>query len=220
MMKTIVLIPAHNAGRTIGDVVRKVKQLGFSAIVVDDGSTDKTFDSAKQAGAVVITNEINMGKGVALRNGFRYILDNNDFDAVIMMDADGQHDPASLNDFIEKAELTNADLILGNRMDNIKKMPISRFIANRFMSGLLSYKIGQKVPDTQCGFRFIKKDLLIKLDLSACRYEIESEMLIQAARLSAHIELVSIMSIYGNQYSNINPIVDTWRFIRLMMKYK
>jgi glycosyltransferase involved in cell wall biosynthesis len=215
-MKTIVLIPAHNAAHSIGDLVKQITAFGFSAVVVDDGSTDNTIDSAKSAGAIVIKNEKNLGKGAALRNGFKYILGNSDFDAVIIMDADGQHDPVSLNDFVKNAGLTGADMILGNRMDNTKDMPLVRVIVNRFMSGLLSAKLGKKIPDTQCGFRFIKKGLLAKLNLSTSRYEIESEMLIQAARLGGRIESIPIKSIYSGQTSRINPFIDTLRFIRLM----
>ena len=215
-MKTAILIPAHNAAETIVEVVKKVKDLGFSVIVVDDGSTDRTFEFAKEAGAVLLKNQKNMGKGAALRKGFEYILTSN-FDAVITMDADGQHDPTSLYDFVKKAQETKADFILGNRMHNVKNMPWIRILTNRFMSRLLSKKIGQHIMDSQCGYRFIKKALLENLHLSTLRYEIESEMLVQAAELGAVIDSVPIPSIYDGHKSRINPVVDTWRFIRLMM---
>lgn len=216
-MKIAVLIPAHNASQTIDKIVTQVKALGFSVIVVDDGSTDKTFEIAGNSGAVVLKNEKNQGKGAALRSGFKYILAS-DYDGVITMDADGQHDPASLADFAGKAESDDSAFIVGDRMSHTAGMPQVRVITNRFMSYLLSKKIGQCVPDTQCGYRFIKRYLLAKLRLSTSRYEIESEMLIQAARLGIRIDSVPIKSIYTGQSSRINPLIDTLRFIKLMLK--
>lgn len=218
-MKTVILIPAHNAADTISGVVNQIRQRGFSVVVVDDGSTDATFQRAKEAGADVLQNEKNLGKGAALCNGFRYIL-SKDFDAVITMDADGQHDPASLKDFIQKAESSGSTFILGDRMHRASGMPWIRVLTNKLMSWVLSKKTGQYVSDTQCGYRLIKKDLLTRMELRTSRYEIESEMLIEAARLGAKIESVSVKSIYTGQSSHINPVIDTWRFIRLMMSFK
>ena len=216
-MKTVVLIPAHNAEQTISEVVNKTKALGFASIVVDDGSTDKTYDDAKAAGAIVLKHEKNLGKGAALRTGFRYAQDS-DFDAVITMDADGQHDPALLNDFVKMAVSADSVFIVGNRMDSTAGMPLVRVLTNKFMSWLLSKKMGQYVPDTQCGYRFIKKTLLQKMQLRTSKYEIESEMLIQAARANAKIDSMPISSIYAGHKSRINPFIDTLRFIRLIMK--
>jgi len=218
-MKTAGIIPAYNAADTVGAVAKKVKDMGFFCVVIDDGSTDDTYKNAAAAGVVVLKHEKNMGKGRALRTGFEYIL-KNDFDAAIMMDADGQHDPESLKDFVNAAELKNSAFIVGSRMHNTKAMPKIRVMTNKFMSWILSKKMGQYVPDTQSGYRFIRKDLLAKMTLSASRYEIESEMLIQAARLGAHIDSVPISSIYTGHKSHINPIVDALRFIRLMITLK
>src|SRR3989338_1111228 len=99
-------------------------------------------------------------------------------------------------------------------MDCTGCMPRLRVITNRLMSRLLSKKTGQHIPDTQCGFRFIRTGLLAKMQLSTSRYEIESEMLIQAARLGSRIDSIPIKSIYSGQASRINPFVDTLRFIR------
>ena len=219
-MKTVILIPAHNVDKVVAEVINNVESLGFPVIVVDDGSDDNTYESAKSTGAIVLRHEKNLGKGAALRAGFDYILNpstGSGFDAVITMDSDGQHDPALLNDFIKNAESNNSAFISGNRMHNTAAMPGIRVFTNRLTSWVLSKKIGQHVPDTQCGYRFIKKDLLVKIRLRTSHYEIESEMLIQAARAGARIDSIPVSSIYAGHNSRINPFVDTFRFIRLIL---
>ena len=159
-MKTVILIPAHNVDKVVAEVINNVESLGFPVIVVDDGSDDNTYESAKSTGAIVLRHEKNLGKGAALRAGFDYILNpstGSGFDAVITMDSDGQHDPALLNDFIKNAESNNSAFISGNRMHNTAAMPGIRVFTNRLTSWVLSKKIGQHVPDTQCGYRFIKR---------------------------------------------------------------
>ena len=100
-----VLIPSYNEAKTIGAIVKDVMSRGLSAYVIDDGSTDETSENARKEGAVVIRLDINMGKGGALREGFRYIA-NKGFDGVIIIDGDGQHEVASIPDFIKKIPLT------------------------------------------------------------------------------------------------------------------
>jgi len=218
-MNIVVLIPAYNAADTIGALVKKVKELGFFCVVVDDGSTDDTYKNASSAGVIVLKHEKNMGKGAALRTGFDYILKGG-YDYIVTLDADGQNDPLSIKDFIGKAEKSGASIIVGNRLLDTAGMPWIRVQTNRFMSWLLSKKIGQRVPDTQCGYKLIRKDLLAKLKLCANHYEIESEMLIKAGKAGAKIDSVVVSSIYSGQKSHINPIVDTLRFIKLIMTLK
>lgn len=219
-MRIAVLIPAYNAADTVGGVVKKVKALGLVCIVVDDGSTDNTYTNAASAGAVVLKHEKNMGKGAALRTGFDHILNpstGSGFDVVVTMDADAQNDPLLIKSFIARAEETGADFIVGNRLLDTAGMPWIRVQTNRLMSWFLSKKIGQRVPDTQCGYRLIRKDLLAKLKLCTSHYEIESEMLIKASAVGAKIDSVAVLSIYSGQKSHINPFIDTLRFIRLMI---
>ena len=159
----------------------------------------------------------NQGKGASLVKGFKYALDNN-FDAVITMDADGQHLAQDLPSFIEQASDPDIHIVLGNRMLNVEKMPYLRVITNKFMSWLISIISKQVIPDTQCGFRLIKKEVLKKIELSTSKYETESELLIQASRLGFKIKSIPIRSIYGREKSQINPFIDTLRFIRLIFK--
>jgi hypothetical protein len=109
-------------------------------------------------------------------------------------------------------------MIIGNRMLDTASMPRHRIITNRFMSTMISRLSGCYVPDTQCGFRLIKRDTLQKIKLESSNYEIESEMIIKAARAGCTIESLPIKTVYEDERSRINPVFDTIRFIILMVK--
>jgi len=213
-MKICVIIPAYNEAKTIGGLITEIKRLGHEALVVDDGSTDDTAVLAEEAGAVLIKQGSNLGKGICLKDGFEYAKQRG-FEAVIAMDADGQHSPDDIPKFIEKSQGSQASMVIGNRMENTRNMPLLRVLTNRFMSWLLSKKCGQKVPDTQCGFRLIKKEVLEAVTITTSHFEIESEMILKAAKQGFKIESIAIKSVYGREHSKINPFIDTIRFTRM-----
>ena len=216
-MKICVLIPSFNEAKTIGQIIKDLKTKSLAVCVVDDGSKDATADIARREGAVLIQNPKNMGKGAALRNGFSHIL-KGDFDAVLIMDGDGQHTIEDVDRFIAEEKYLGADMIIGNRMLDTSSMPGHRAITNRFMSTMISRISGQYVPDTQCGFRLIKREVLQNIKLESSNYEIESEMILKAARAHFNIESLPIKTVYKDERSKINPIMDTIRFIILMVK--
>lgn len=216
-MKVCILIPAFNEAAAIGRLVRKIKDLGFPAVVVDDGSSDNTGEAAAASGATVITHTKNEGKGTSLREGFDYLL-KTDYEGVITMDGDGQHDPSSISDFIKFALSSDAGIIVGNRMAHTQNMPLDRRLTNKFLSWLTSIIAGQSIPDTQCGFRLIKLKALRELELISDKYEIESEILIKASELGYKIDSVPIKTIYSGQASKINPIVETGHFVKMFIR--
>ncbi|MBI4972430.1 MAG: glycosyltransferase family 2 protein [Candidatus Omnitrophica bacterium] len=215
-MRTCVIIPTYNEENKIGELVKQIRQLGLETVVIDDGSADNTSRVAQDNGAVVLRNDRNQGKGASLIKGFSYA-SNNGADAVITMDGDGQHRPCDIVNFIDLAKFSKARVIVGNRMSKAKTMPLIRLWTNRLMSWFISLVVKQKIPDTQCGFRLIKKEVLEKLKLCTSKYETESEILIQASRLGFKIESVPIKTIYAGEKSQINPFVDTLRFIRFII---
>ena len=106
-------------------MVAAVKQRGFEVLVVDDGSSDQTFDYAKQAGARVIDLSMNLGVGGALQSGFKYAI-RNQFEAIVQIDADGQHPVDAIELLIERANTSDSDVVLGSRfLDANTKMQIS-----------------------------------------------------------------------------------------------
>lgn len=216
-MKVCVVIPAYNEAKTIGNLIKQLKQQNLDIVIIDDGSIDNTYQIAKASGASVLKNDTNQGKGISLTKGFNYALSCN-FDAIITMDADGQHEPQDIPVFLNSAAHSNNTIFIGNRMANVKNMPWLRLITNKSMSWLISSIIKQHIPDTQCGFRLIKKDGLERIKLQSNKFEIESELLIKASRLGFKIESVPITTIYTGEKSKINPFIDTLRFIRFIVK--
>ena len=218
-MKTCVIIPTYNESKSIAEIISLLHQQNLEVVIVDDGSSDDTAEIAGQSNAAVIRNPQNQGKGAALIKGFEYALSKG-FEAVITMDGDGQHLPKNADSFIRIAQDSKSQLLIGNRMQMPSGMPLIRQLTNRLMSWFISALIKQKVPDTQCGFRLIKKNLLKQLKLNTNRYETETEILIKTARLGYQIKSIPIESIYRHEKSQINPLVDTYRFIRFIIKEK
>lgn len=217
MTKICVIIPAYNESKAIGAVIKETKRYVSDILVVDDGSADDTPSVAKNCGAFVLSFPKNKGKGEALKDGFKYALVNN-YDAVITMDADGQHLPSDLPKFIDAACPDCVGIVAGNRMADPHGMPLIRVATNFLMSSIISLVCKARIPDTQCGFRLIKCALLKKSRLVSSKYEIESELLIKACKLGFKIESVPVKSVYTGQVSLINPVVDTWRFFVMLLR--
>lgn len=218
MMKTCVLIPSYNVSSTIGGIAKEIKDMGFDVIVVDDGSTDNTERAAADNGAIVMRHVKNLGKGASLKEGFDFILRMTNFDFVVIMDGDGQHSPKDIQKFIVHARKQSDDIVVGNRMGLTRNMPFVRNMTNRIMSSVLSTLCGQRIPDTQCGFRLIRRGVLEKIKLESSKYDLESELLIKASRRNMKIASVPVESIYRDELSRIHPVKDTIRFMSLLLK--
>ncbi|MBD3380545.1 MAG: glycosyltransferase [Candidatus Omnitrophica bacterium] len=216
---TLVVIPSYNEARAIGQIVADIVDMGMSVLVIDDGSTDNTEKAALDAGAMVIRHKVNLGKGYSVREGFKYAMEKLSFEWMIMMDGDGQHHTEDIPIFLNATHSSDCTIVNGNRMLSTGEMPVVRFFTNRFMSGMISLICGQRIPDTQCGFRLIKVEALRKLDLVSDNYDIESEMLMQASRKGMKVKSVPIRTIYGEEISEIHPVKDTLRFFRLIWRF-
>lgn len=216
-MNGCVVIPTFNESKIIYKLVSGIKKFGLDVLVIDDGSRDGTAELARNVGAIIISHSRNMGKGVSLRDGFKKVVNEN-YDFIITMDGDGQHSPDDIENFIRTFSEQNSDIIVGNRMDDSKNMPFIRWITNRAMSMIISSICKTYIPDTQCGFRLIKTSVLRDMVLSTSNYEIESELLIQASKKNYRIKSIPIVTIYEGQVSQINPLVDTIRFFRFILK--
>ena len=213
------VIPAYGEEKHIGDVVRRTRQQLDHVLVVDDGSNDQTAARAREAGAEVIVHPQNRGKGEAIKTGLRHWLDRQ-FTYVVILDADGQHLPEEIDRFVNAASTLDAQLFIGTRMNDLSGMPPLRRIVNRYMSKRISRTCGQRIPDTQCGFRMLHRQLVPDVLGGANRFDYETEMLIFASRKGYRIESVPISTVYCDEVSSIHPIRDTIRFFKLMRRYR
>lgn len=215
-MKICVVIPAYNEERAIGPLASEIRSRGLDVLVIDDGSTDSTAVAARGAGATVLSRMPNRGKGASLATGFSWALEHG-YEAVITVDGDGQHHPEDIAQFLTVAA-KGYGIVVGNRLHNPRSMPLTRLLTNRFMSWIISSVTGQRIPDTQCGFRLITREVLEGVKVETSKYEIESEILIKSARKGFTIASVPIKSIYLNEQSYINPVADTFRFVRYLWR--
>ncbi len=216
---TIVVIPSYNEARTIGRIVLDIVKMGLSVLVIDDGSVDSTERIALDSGAMVIRHRQNLGKGFSVREGIKHVLEKTNFEWMIIMDGDGQHHTEDIPILMGATRAGGTDIVIGNRMLYPKTMPSVRYWTNRFTSWVVSGACKQRIPDTQCGYRLIRTDALKKMKLTSDKYDIESEMLLQAAEDNMKIRSVPIRTIYGEETSEINPIRDTVKFFRLIFRH-
>ncbi len=217
--KGCVLIPAYNEGERIAAVVRDVLKVCPNVVVVDDGSPDNTADAARGAGATaVLVQTPNQGKGAALNRGFEHAREKG-YEFVVTVDGDGQHAADDIPAFVD-AYAQGVPVIIGNRMSDTATMPFIRRLTNRFMSWLISRKMGQRVPDTQNGFRLYKTSVIPEMQTGSQRFAAESEILLDLAANGVEMGAVPIQVIYRDEKSKINPIKDTWRFFKMLQNWE
>ena len=216
--KTAALIPAYREAAHIAEVVRRVREQLKTVLVVDDGSPDETAELARQAGAEVIVHSQNGGKGAAIKTGFKVLMERG-FDYVLILDGDGQHLPEDIDSFLSAAALAPGGLLVGNRMHQTAGMPLVRMLTNRLMSRLISGLCKQPIPDTQCGFRMIHRDVIPSLFCESNAYDYETEMLLIASRSGHRVGSVPVTTVYADETSKIHPLRDGLRFMKLLSRY-
>lgn len=218
-IRVAAVIPAFNEAGAIGSVVTGIRGIVDQVFVVDDGSADETSRRAAEAGASVLRHQRNAGKGNAVRTGLTRVMEG-PFTHVLLLDGDMQHLPAEAATLINAAAESGADAVLGERRFFRENMPASRYHANRLGSVVLSWFIGVRLRDTQCGFRIFRIDALRRLRLRATGYEIETEMLVKVRRRGGRLASVPITAVYGNEQSKLRPVRDTTRTCFLAVYYR
>ena len=208
-----VLIPAYNESAHIGQVVTDARKY-LPVLVVDDGSTDSTAETAVNCGAQVIRQVPNQGKGTALRAGFLSCIQQG-FEAVITIDADGQHDPSEIPLFVEEYQNSRCGLIIGRR--DFSSMPFIRRCANTLGKRIISQALGQPILDNQSGYRLLSGRLAgLLLNSKESGFEFEVEMLALSLKHGLGLGWVPIRTIYADEKSHIRPLHHLLHYFRIV----
>jgi glycosyltransferase involved in cell wall biosynthesis len=214
-MSLYVVIPAHNEAKHIKQVVQQAKEYCQNIIVVDDGSNDNTSQLAKEAGALVLKDIINLGKGAALKTGCDYAF-RNGASKVIAMDADGQHHAESIPLF--KKALEDNDIVFGFRT-NSQVMPLVLKFGNWFINTTSRFLYKIDLKDTQCGYRAFTSKAYNKIRWQAPDYSMESEMISKVGRYKLKYTEVPIQTIYSDNYKG-TTVLDGAKIVLKMFWWR
>jgi len=213
--KIFAVIPAYNEEKQISRVVKKTKKYVNNVVVVDDGSKDKTKDTAKKSKAIVLRHLVNLGKGATLKTGCDYALKNN-ADIVIAIDADAQHNPNEIPKFLKN--LKKYDVVIAYRKLN-KNMPFILKFGNLFINKTINFLYGIKIKDSQCGYRAFTAKAYKKLRWKASDYSMESEMIAKIGKYKLSYKEIPIETIYSDKYKG-TTILDGIKIIFNLLLWK
>jgi glycosyltransferase involved in cell wall biosynthesis len=220
--KTLVIIPAFNEEERILAVIKGVHRYLPEAdiLVIDDGSSDRTAQVSRQGGAIVVRHPINLGVGTALQTGYKFAA-RRSFDYLIQLDADGQHDPISLPNFLNVLRSTDAELVIGSRFlqDGDYRGSLPRKIGIRFFARLLSVLIGERISDPTSGYRGMKRSLLrfCTLDVYSFDYP-DADFLLTLHRAGFHIVEIPIeIKMRMGGYSQHRGLRPVYYFAKMML---
>ncbi len=217
-MKICCIIPAYQESQHIAQVVQTTQQYTDCIICVDDGSTDGTGDIANKSGALVVRHPKNLGKGAALRTGFRKAIQN-DCDIVITLDGDGQHNPHSIPRFVKVIRQEGIDVVVGSRFTTFaEKMPFFRKLSNLFTTKLLRVFFGIPTTDSQSGYRAFTRRVLETIRVRDNGFAAETEILIDAQRAGFKISEVPVATFYGEEESKIRASRDIARWLSTLFR--
>ena len=213
-MKISIIIPAYNEEKKIQDVIDDIKntRINDEIIVVDDGSSDNTFELAKRTGVKVFRHSYNRGYGAAIKTGIR----NASGDVVLFIDADGQHKAEDIEKVIEPIQ--NYDMVVGARS---KGSVISNFrrSGKMFMKKYASYLAGKEIPDLNSGLRAVKKDVALEfMHLYPNGFSLTTTITIACILSGYSVKYVPIETLERVGKSKIKPFSDGFNFIMLITR--
>ena len=227
-MKNVILIPAYQPDFRLNSLIDELNRALVASVivVVNDGSKpscNEVFEKAsKQDHVIVLTHDVNQGKGRALKTALEYCQKRNDLDLFVTVDADGQHQTKDIINVLKGAEAYPEALVLGSRSFDESQVPLKSKLGNKITRLITSYLIGQKITDTQTGLRAFGRPAMEKfLKVPGERYEYEMNMLLYCGKLNIPIKEVVIETIYidDNSASHFNPLLDSIRIYRQILTF-
>lgn len=213
--KIWAVIPAYNESSNISDIIKRVKRYVKNVVAVDDGSADNTSELAKKEGAKVLRHVVNLGKGAGLKTGCDYAL-RKGAEAIIAIDADGQHDPKEIPDMLKSLE--DVDIVFTQRKFN-KNMPSILRFGNWFIDKTVKSLFNIDLKDTQCGYRAFTGEAYEKIRWKASDYSMESEMIANAGKNRLKYKVVPIQTIYSDKYKG-TTVFDGIKIVLNMLKWR
>lgn len=211
-MRYLVAIPVFNEERTLGAVLRQVRQYAGDILVVDDGSTDRTPDLlAVEPGIFRIRHIDNRGYGQSLIDAFDFAVER-EYDWLITIDCDEQHEPAWIPRFLEAARRNDADIISGSRylraMTGNGSPPLDRRAINQKITDLLNEILGLGITDAFCGFKAYRVSALRLLDITVPGYGMPLQFWVQAARRGLRVAEIPVRLIYNDPNRHFGGPLD------------
>ena len=213
--KVFAVVPAHNEEKHIYRLAREIKKYADEVIVVDDGSKDRTNKLAEKGNAIVLKHMVNLGKGAAAKTGCDYAFGNN-ADIVILIDADMQHDPKEIPNFLKK--IKNHDAVVAYRKIN-SSMPLIFRFGNWFINQTIKFLYGIKIRDSQCGYRAFTREAYKKLRWKASDYSMESEIIAKIGKYGLSYTEIPIETIYSDKYKG-TTVIDGFKIVFNLVIWK
>jgi len=212
-------IPAYNEEDTISDLVKSAKKYVDKVVVCDDGSTDKTLDNAKQAGAEIISHKKNQGYGAAITTLFDHCRIQN-ADVMITLDGDGQHDPNQIPILLDTLSQHSIDVVLGSRfLDDKTDTPGYRKRGIKIITSAANYGTDFKVSDAQSGFRAYSKNAIDAIHPTEQGMAVSTEILLKISNKGLSLAEVPITTSYDGDTSEQNPVNHGLSVLANTLKY-
>lgn len=217
MKRIYIVIPAYNESKRITKVLEELVQVRLPIIVVDDGSKDSTLERVKEYPVIALQHKVNLGKGAAIKTGCEAAFSMG-AEAIIMMDADGQHKAEDLPKFIEKIQSDKYDIVFGSRNMGLG-VPLVRFLGNKFASVLVALLFKAYFSDLICGYRAITKKAYMQMGLKSSDYGIETEMVIKTAKQKLRYCEIPVETIYYDKFKGVT-ILDAFGILLNVIKWR
>ena len=212
--KTFAIVPAYNEAnyirKTALDIAKQVDQV----VVVDDGSVDKTFEQASKAKVTVLKHIVNMGKGVAMKTGIEYAIQKG-ADIIVIIDADGQHNPKEIPRLIGLLHKEKVDIVLGMRQMPVNTPAIFR-LGNWGLNQIFRMFFGAKIEDTQNGFRVFRSKVYSKIKWKSHSYFVETEMIINLLKNNVKHTETPVQTFYHDVHKGTTVLVGIGFFIKMI----